>query len=187
MTDVPPKDAPEIGSDRVGSLVMVNTGAGRGKSTAAFGTMLRAIARGWRVAVIQFVKSNEWKVGEEQMARKLGVDWWTLGDGFTWDSDALDESTVVAKEAWNAAAAIIATGDHQLVILDEITYAMNWEWIDPQAVLHAVEHRPDRVNLILTGRKASRELIDLADIVTKMRNVKHAYDEGVAARRGIDY
>jgi cob(I)alamin adenosyltransferase len=93
--------------------------------------MIRAVARGWKVAVIQFLKSGDWKVGEETVGRRLGVDWWALGDGFTWDADELSESEAVAREAWEFAAERIMSGDYDLVILDEITYPMNWGWIDP--------------------------------------------------------
>ena len=95
--DVPPTEAPPMGHNRASSLVLVNTGEGKGKSTAAFGTALRAVARGWKVGVVQFLKSGEWKVGEEDVGRRLGIDWWALGDGFTWDSDDIDESEAIAR------------------------------------------------------------------------------------------
>ena len=187
MSDQPPVEAPDPGSQRAESLVLVATGDGKGKSTAAFGTMLRAVAREWPVAVVQFLKSGDWQVGEEKIARQLGVEWWAIGDGFTWDADSLDESAAVAGEAWAAASALIAGGDHRLIILDEITYAMNWGWIDPTAVIRALEDRPAHVSVMLTGRDASDALIDAADTVTEMRKVKHAFDAGVRAKRGIDY
>lgn len=183
----PPTDPPPKGTTRAPSLVIVNTGDGKGKSTAAFGTMIRAVARGWRVAVVQFLKSGDWQVGEEKVGRDLGVEWHAMGDGFTWDSEDMDESQAIAVEAWAAAAGIIAAGEHRLVLLDEITYPMNWGWIDTDAVLEAIRLRPETVSIICTGRDAPQRLIDIADTVTEMRNVKHAYDQGITARRGIDY
>lgn len=183
----PPRERPESGSVRKPSLVIVNTGDGKGKSTAAFGTMLRARARGWNVSVIQFLKSGEWKVGEEKMGRQLGVDWWAIGDGFTWDAADMDESTAIANEAWRFAEQVIRGGEYQLVILDELTYPMNWGWIDPAAVIETIRTRPSHVNIIVTGRDAPEPLIEIADTVTEMSKVKHAYDSGVMARRGLDY
>ena len=169
------------------SLVLVNTGDGKGKSTAAFGTAIRAVARGWKVGIIQFVKSGEWKVGEEEIGRRLGMDWWALGDGFTWDSPDMDESEAIAREGWQVARERIESGEYDLVVLDEITYPINWGWIDLSEVIDVVNDRPERVNLIFTGRDAPDELIEVADTVTEMRKVKHAFDRGVMARRGIDY
>jgi cob(I)alamin adenosyltransferase len=185
--DVPPVTPPARGKVRKPSLVVVNTGDGKGKSTAAFGMMIRGVARGWRVAVIQFLKSGDWKVGEEEIGRRLGVDWWALGDGFTWDSEELSESEAIARQAWAFAARTIASGEYQMVILDELTYPMNWGWIDPAEVIEAIVTRPASVNLVITGRDASDELVAVADTVTEMVKVKHPYDQGVMSRRGIDY
>ena len=189
MTDQPspPTEPPPAAHKRLSSLVLVNTGEGKGKSTAAFGTALRAVARGWKVGVVQFLKSGEWKVGEEDVGRKLGIDWWALGDGFTWDSDDIDESQAIAREAWLSAKTRIDSDEYDLLILDEVTYPINWGWIDIDDVLSAIAHRPSRLNLILTGRDAPAALIQVADTVTEMKKVKHAFDEGVMARRGIDY
>jgi len=169
------------------SLVLVNTGDGKGKSTAAFGVMLRALARGWRVAVVQFIKSDRWKVGEETMGVRLGVDWLKGGDGFTWLSKDLEESAGRAAAAWELAAATIAAGEHKLVVLDEITYAINYGWIDGDQVAAAIRGRPEHVSIVATGRRAPRALLDVADTVTEMVKVRHAYDRGIRARRGIDY
>ena len=187
MTSEPPTTPPPRATVRAPSLVLVNTGDGKGKSTAAFGTAMRAVARGWKVAVVQFLKSEDWGVGEEKVARDLGVDWWSLGDGFTWDSEDMDRSQAVALEAWRQAERIISSGEYQLVVLDEVTYPVNWEWIPMEEVLVTIRNRPEKVNLILTGRDAPTEIVDIADTVTEMRKVKHAFDAGIAARRGIDY
>lgn len=183
----PPSSPPRPAPRRAPSVVLVNTGDGKGKSTAGFGTLMRAVARGWRVCVIQFIKSGRWKVGEEDTGRKLGIDWWAIGDGFTWDSDDMDESEAVAREAWLSAKEKIASGEYRVVMLDEITYPINWGWIDEADVVEAIRERPEHVNLILTGRDAPPALIEVADTVTEMTNVRHAYDSGIKAIRGIDF
>jgi len=182
-----PTNAPARATKKAPSVVIVNTGDGKGKSTAAFGTALRAVARGWKVCVIQFIKSDEWKVGERESAVKLGVEWWTIGDGFTWDSKDMERSEAVAREAWRVAGEKIRSGDYGLVVLDEITYPMNWGWIPTAEVVEAIRTRPPAVNVIATGRDAPSDLIEVADTVTEMRKLKHAFDEGVRAIRGIDF
>jgi cob(I)alamin adenosyltransferase len=169
------------------SVVVVNTGDGKGKSSSAFGVMVRAVARGWNVAVIQTIKSGDWNVGEEKIGRQLGVDWWAIGEGFTWESTDLTRDEAVAREGWARAKAIIEAGEHQLVILDEITYPMTWGWISTDDVVATIRNRPERVSIVATGRDAPQALIDVADTVTEMRKVKHAYDAGIIAKKGIDY
>jgi cob(I)alamin adenosyltransferase len=184
----PPTDPPARPAQRrAPSLVLVNTGDGKGKSTAAFGMVLRAVARDWRVCVIQFLKSGRWRTGEEQLGRRLGVDWNPMGDGFTWDSEDLDATQAKAVAAWAAARRAIASGDYQLVVLDEVTYPMNWGWVQTDEVVAAIRARPEAVNVVATGRDAPAALLAVADTVTEMRKVRHAFDSGVAARRGIDY
>jgi cob(I)alamin adenosyltransferase len=185
---LPPTDPPERRPQRrARSLVLVNTGHGKGKSTAAFGVVMRAVARDWHVCVIQFVKSDRWKVGEEKVARDLGVEWLKGGDGFSWLSPDLEESQGRAVAAWELARAALAAGEHQLVVLDEITYPINWGWISGEEVAAAIRERPERVNVVATGRDAPPELIEVADTVTEMVKIKHAYDHGIRARRGIDF
>jgi cob(I)alamin adenosyltransferase len=174
-------------STRQRSLVLVNTGDGKGKSTAAFGVVMRSVARGWRVCVIQFIKSDKWKVGEEAVGRQLGVEWLKGGDGFTWESPDLDESRGRAVAAWALAAAAIAGGEYELVVLDEITYPLNYGWLEIEAVIAAIRERPEHVNVVATGRNAPTPLVDVADTVTEMRKVKHAFDRGIRARRGLDF
>jgi cob(I)alamin adenosyltransferase len=188
MRPEPPLTPPERPArGRATSLVMVNTGDGKGKSTAAFGVVLRAVARGWKVCVLQFLKSGRWRTGEEELGRRLGVDWNPLGDGFTWDSEDLEATRAKAVAAWAAARRALASGDYQLVVLDEVTYPMTWGWIDTAEVVEAIAARPPHVNVIATGRDAPAELVEAADTVTEMRKLRHAYDRGVGARRGIDY
>ena len=191
-TTTPPEGLPARERTRpprrdVPSIVLVNTGDGKGKSTAAFGTLMRAVARDWSVCVVQFMKSGKWRVGEEAVARRLGVEWWTIGDGFTWESEDLDRSAAIAREAWTAAEAALASGRFDLLVLDEITYPVNYGWIEGSPVWAAIAGRAERTNVICTGRNAPAELVDLADTVTDMRKVKHAYETGVRARRGIDF
>lgn len=139
------------------------------------------------MAVIQFLKSGEWQVGEEKICRQVGIDWWALGDGFTWESEDMEESEAIAREAWTEAADKIAGGDYELVVLDEVTYPINWGWVDIDEVIDVLKRRPSKVNVIITGRDAPQEIVEVADTVTEMRKIKHAYDKGVMARRGIDY
>ena len=187
-TDAPPTDDPRPDGLRTApSLLLVHTGDGKGKSTAAFGVMLRSLARGWQVAVVQLVKSGGWHVGEETIGRQLGVTWVNAGDGFTWDSDDLDHDRALARDGWATAAALIAAGEHRLVVLDELTYLLNWGWLDADAVIAALAARPSHVSVIVTGRDAPEALVAIADTVTEMRKVRHAYDRGIAAKRGIDH
>ncbi len=169
------------------SLVFVNTGDGKGKSTAAFGTVLRAVAMEWPVAVVQFLKSGDWHTGEEKVCRGLGVDWFSAGDGFTWDSDDLDETKAKAVAAWQFSSQLIAAGNHRLVVLDEVSYPISWGWIDAAEVAAAVNERPKSVSVILTGRDMAPEVVAVADTATEMVKIKHVFDEGVRAKKGLDY
>jgi len=174
------------GSTRKG-MVIVNTGDGKGKSSSAFGVMLRAVARDWNVIVIQFIKSDKWQTGEKSMAEQLGVTWITGGDGFTWESSDMAATESAAQDAWARAGEAIRSGTYDLVILDEATYPVTFGWISPDDMVETIGSRPDNVNVVITGRDADPKLIDLADTVTEMRKVKHAFDAGVAARKGLDY
>lgn len=169
------------------SRLLVNTGHGKGKSSAAFGVMGRAWARGWRVGVVQFVKSGKWQVGERKLADHLGIEWHALGDGFTWESDDLDETAAKGRHAWEVAAAMLASAEYDLVIFDEITYIVKYGWVPLSDVVAALSSRPAKTNVVVTGRDAPQEVIDLADTVTEMVKVKHAYDQKIRARKGIEY
>jgi cob(I)alamin adenosyltransferase len=186
--DTPPVDKPDRSEMRTASsLVLVNTGHGKGKSTAAFGTILRAVAQGWPVTVVQFLKSGDWNVGEEKVCRQLGVEWLAAGDGFTWDADDLDESRAMARGAWETAKGLLNTGEHRLLVLDEISYAMTWEWIDTAEVAASLVGRREDLSVILTGRDMPEAIVEVADTVTEMVKVKHAFDNGILAKKGIDY
>jgi len=170
-------------------IVIVNTGKGKGKTTAALGTMLRAWGRGWRICVIQFVKHETGQWGEVRAARKLdGVDWIGTGDGFTWTSKDMDETIARAQHGWGIAQERIASGEYDLVILDEFTYPLHFEWLDTGEVIAWLRaNKPPGLHLIITGRNAPDALIDYADLVTRMEKVKHPYDEGISAKPGIEF
>lgn len=194
MPDMPEADtkypeAPDPAPEpvRVDSVVVLNTGHGKGKSSAAFGVMGRAWARGWRVGVVQFVKGGKWKVGERKLADHLGIEWQTLGDGFTWESTDLDETEAKGRHAWEVARAKLASGDYDMLILDEITYAVSFGWVPVEEVVAGIRERAPRTNVVVTGRDAAPELIEIADTATEMRKIKHAYDRGVRAVKGIEY
>jgi cob(I)alamin adenosyltransferase len=183
----PPTETPAPKTRRAPSIVLVNTGDGKGKTTAAMGTVLRALARGWRVCVVQFVKSGRWHSGEVRLLSELGAEWHTMGDGFTWEVDDLDHSADLARAAWQLARAEIDSGAFDLVLLDEVTYPINWGWIDEEEVITTITGRPAKVNIILTGRDAPAGIISVADTVSEMRKVKHAFDAGIRAAKGIDF
>jgi cob(I)alamin adenosyltransferase len=172
---------------RVSSLVIINTGHGKGKSSSAFGVMGRGWARGWSVGVVQFVKSGKWNVGERKLADHLGVEWSTMGDGFTWESTDLDETAAKGRHAWELSRSKLASGRYDLLILDELTYAITYGWVDVADVVAGITGRAPRTNVVITGRDAAPELVEIADTVTEMRKVKHAYDRGIKARKGIEY
>jgi cob(I)alamin adenosyltransferase len=172
---------------RAQSIVLVNTGHGKGKSSAAFGVMVRGWARGWRVGVVQFVKGGKWKTGERKLADQLDIEWHTLGDGFTWESTDLERTAQLGRDAWAVAAAKLASGDYDLLILDELTYVLKYGWVPVDEVVEAIRSRAPRTSVVVTGRDAPDELVAVADTVTEMRKVKHAYDEGISALKGIEF
>ena len=167
-------------------LLIVHTGDGKGKSTAAFGLALRAHGRGKRVQVYQFMKVRSARFGEHRAFEQLGVPVEGLGDGFSWKSRDLDHSAALAREGWARAAALIAAGDHFLVVLDELTYPLRYGWLPLVDVLHALRTRPSRVHVVVTGRGCPPELMEIADTVTEMTLVKHHHRAGIPAQRGIE-
>lgn len=169
------------------SRLLVNTGPGKGKSSAAFGVMGRAWARGWKVGVVQFLKSDKWQAGERKLAAHLGIDWHTLGDGFTWESQDLDATEARGRHAWQVASQMVASGNYDLMILDEMTYIVKYGWVPVADVVAVLASRPQRTNVIVTGRNAPAEVVALADTVTEMVKVKHAFDQNIRARKGIEY
>ncbi|GAB3188120.1 cob(I)yrinic acid a,c-diamide adenosyltransferase [Hydrogenophaga aquatica] len=167
-------------------LVIVHTGNGKGKSTAAFGLAVRAHGRGKAVKVYQFMKVPTARFGEHRVFDQLGIPIEGLGDGFSWKSRDLDHSAQLAQEGWGRAEATIRAGEHFMVVLDEITYPLRYGWIPLEPVLACLRERPSHVNVVLTGRNAPAELVELADTVTEMTLVKHHFQAGVPAQRGIE-
>ena len=167
-------------------LVIVNTGDGKGKSTAAFGLAFRATGRGKAVKVYQFMKVPTARFGEHRLADKVGLPIVGLGDGFSWKSKDLEQSGQLARDGWEQAKADILSGEHFLVVLDEITYPLIYGWLPLQDVLDTLAARPKDVHVCLTGRRCPQEIIDIADTVTEMKLIKHAFQAGVPAQRGIE-
>jgi cob(I)alamin adenosyltransferase len=180
--------APRRRKPRDKPLVMVVTGTGKGKSTSAFGMLLRAWARGYRCGVFQFVKSGKWKVGEAKAAEQLGgIDWEKMGDGWSWISRDLTESADLAREGWAEVKARIASERYEFLVLDEITYPIKWGWIDVHDVVETLVHRPGFQHVVITGRDAAPELIELADLVSEVTKVKHPMDAGIRGQQGVDW
>jgi cob(I)alamin adenosyltransferase len=185
--ETPPTDKPYDKSEgeRRG-LVIVNTGDGKGKSTAAFGLAIRAHGRGKPVKVFQFMKVPTARFGEHRTFEKLGLPIEGLGDGFSWKSKDLERSAQIARDGWQKARAALLGGEYFLVVLDEVTYPLVYGWIPLEEVLQALRERPAHVHVVLTGRRCPQEIIDMADTVTEMTLVKHAFDQGIPAQRGIE-
>lgn len=167
-------------------LLIVNTGDGKGKSTAAFGLALRAHGRGKAVKIYQFMKVPTARFGEHRSFEQLGIAIEGLGDGFSWQSKDLEHSAQLARDGWDKARAAIVSGAYFLVVLDEITYPLIYGWLPLDDVLQTLRERPRDVHLCLTGRRCPPEIIALADTVTEMKMVKHAFDAGIPAQRGIE-
>lgn len=169
-------------------LVIVNTGNGKGKTTAALGLIMRA--SGWekRACMLQFIKSRSAAGGEIAAARKLGLEVIPCGDGFTWQSRDLDQSAALARAAWQEVQRRILSGAYDLIVLDEFTYILSLGWLDKNEVLGWLrENKPADLHLVITGRDAPPELIDYADLVTEMREIKHPYRNGIPAQKGIEF
>lgn len=169
-------------------LVIVNTGNGKGKSTAAFGTLLRAWGRGMRVCVIQFIKSETGKWGEVKAANKLGIEWHISGDGFTWLSKDMDETTARALKGWELAQEKIISGNYDMIVLDEFTYPLKFGWLDVSQTIDWLKaNKPPELHLIITGRGALPELVEYADLVSEMGEIKHPYQQGIQAQAGVEF
>ncbi|MCW2850071.1 MAG: cobO [Marmoricola sp.] len=181
-------------------LLMVHTGDGKGKSTAAFGLAIRAWNQGWNVGVFQFVKSAKWRIGEQTVLERLGalheetgeggpVEWHKMGAGWSWsrkEGDEADHATEAA-EGWAEIKRRLAEETHDLLVLDEFTYPMEWGWVDVDDVVETLANRPGRQYVVVTGRRANPRLIEVADLVTEMTKVKHQMDRGQKGQRGIEW
>ena len=181
-------------------LVMVHTGPGKGKSTAAFGMAIRAWNHGWDIGVFQFVKSAKWRIGEQTVLERLGelhaqtgeggpVEWHKMGSGWSWSrKDGTEEDHAAdAAEGWAEIKRRLAAEQHDLYLLDEFTYPIKWGWVDAADVAETLAARPGRQHVVITGRDADPKLIEVADLVTEMGKVKHPMDAGQKGQRGIEW
>ncbi len=169
-------------------LVIVNTGNGKGKTTAALGLLMRSWGQDFRVVMLQFLKAKTGKWGEIRAAQRMGVEITPLGQGFTWMSENIEQDRVLAQACWQQCREKIESGLYDVVILDEITYALKYGWLDIEEVLTTLRQRDPQLHVVITGRDAPEELIDYADLVTEMREIKHPYKlEGVRAQKGIEF
>jgi cob(I)alamin adenosyltransferase len=172
---------------RTRGLILINTGNGKGKTTAAIGTAFRALGHGMRVGMIQFIK-GKWKTGERKLGEQTpNLTWLTMGHGFTWESLDLDRDREAARAAWNIASAWLLDESYDLVVFDEITYVIKYGFVPLDEVLSALQARRADLHVILTGRDAAAELSAIADVVTEMQAVKHPYRDGVSAQKGIEF
>ena len=193
MSDTPPTTTPptdrktEKAQGERRGLVIINTGHGKGKTTAALGLMVRAHGRGLRTRLFQFIKHEGANFGEHRSLTELGIPFAGLGDGFSWRSQDLDKSQALAVAGWEEAKAAILSGQYDLIVLDEVTYPVSWGWIDPDDVVETLAARPEKMHVVLTGRDAHEKLVAAADTVTEMKKIKHAFDAGVPAQRGLEH
>lgn len=168
-------------------LVLVHTGKGKGKSSSAFGVVVRALGWGQKVGVVQFIK-GKWKTGERIFFKKLGtVDWHTMGEGFTWDTQDKARDIEAAQAAFAKSCEMMGSGEYDLVVLDEINIAMRYEYLSIEQVLEGLKARAQNCSVVLTGRDAKPELCEYADLVTEMTEVKHPFKAGIKAQRGVDF
>lgn len=179
-------DAAIAAADKEKGLLLVLTGNGKGKSSSAFGMVARALGHGMKVGVAQFIKSRS-DTGEEAfLGRQPGVEWHVLGEGFTWDTQNLERDIATARKGWEVARRMLADPAMQLVVLDELTYLLNYGWLDSATVLADLAARPPMQHVVITGRAASTALIGAADTVSEIADIKHAYRAGVKAQAGVD-
>lgn len=167
-------------------ILMVFTGNGKGKTTAAFGTALRACGHGKTVAAVQFIK-GEWPNGERNLLEQHGVEFQVMSTGFTWDTQNRETDSLACQQVWQQARRMLADPQLDLVILDEITYMVSMDYMDLEELVVALSQRPAQQSVIITGRGCHRTLLEMADTVTEMRPVKHAFDAGIQAQQGIDW
>ncbi len=182
-----PADVPKRRRGRHG-LVIVNTGEGKGKTTAALGVIFRAWGRDFKIRMFQFIKHTGATFGEQRAAMRLDIPIEALGDGFTWLSKDMDRTAALAVEQWGRCKAAILKGEEDIIVLDEFTYAMHYGWVPVGDVVETLKARPAPLHVIITGRYAPEELIECADLVTEMKMIKHPYrEQGIRAQRGIEF
>jgi cob(I)alamin adenosyltransferase len=169
------------------ALVVVNTGNGKGKTTAALGVLMRAWGRGLSVCILQFIKSTTSNYGETRALKKMGIEAISLGGGFTWLSKDIEKDKALARELWDQCKEKIGSGEYDVVVLDEMTYPLTYGWLPVDEVIAFLRDRPKRTHVIITGRDAPQDLIDFADLVTEMREIKHPFQQGLKAQPGIEF
>ena len=169
-------------------LLIVHTGTGKGKSTAAFGLALRMLGRGKRIGVVQFIK-GAWETGERLALKRFSdqVDWHTMGEGFTWETQDRSRDVAAAERAWDKAKELMAREDIRLLVLDELNIALRYEYLDLAEVVETLRQRRPGLHVVVTGRNAKPELIEAADLVTEMTLVKHHFAAGVKAQEGVEF
>ncbi|PJC88179.1 cob(I)yrinic acid a,c-diamide adenosyltransferase [Vibrio sp. HA2012] len=167
-------------------LLLVITGNGKGKSTSGFGTITRAVGHGLNCAVAQFIKGT-WDNGEKNLLEKLGVEFQVMATGFTWETQDKEADTLAAQKVWHECKRMLQDPSVDVILLDELTYMITYGYIELEEVLLALQNRPFMQSVVITGRAAHRTLIELADTVSEVRNIKHAFESGVKAMKGIDY
>ncbi|MCG7549505.1 cob(I)yrinic acid a,c-diamide adenosyltransferase [Pseudoalteromonas sp. Of7M-16] len=167
-------------------ILQVITGNGKGKSTSGFGTVARCVGHGMKAAVVQFIKGT-WECGERNLLESAGVPFAVMKTGFTWETQNRDTDTQAAQATWQQAKAWLQDDDINLVLLDELTYMVSYDYLDLDEVIEALNNRPKMQSVIITGRGAHRRLTELADTVSEVRNVKHAFEAGIQAQKGFDY
>lgn len=175
-------------SDKRHGLTLVHTGEGKGKSSSAFGMVFRAAGWGMNVCVIQFIK-GKWKTGEERAAQKFdNIEWHALGDGFTWNTEDPEQDLATSREIWDLCKEKIRSEQYDLVVLDEINYCCGYGWLTGEEIAQFIrDEKPQWMHLVLTGRNAAPEVIDIADTVTEMRPIKHAFEQGLKAEQGVEF
>ncbi|MBP2849629.1 MULTISPECIES: cob(I)yrinic acid a,c-diamide adenosyltransferase [Dickeya] len=179
-------DARIAAATDVRGILMVFTGNGKGKTTAAFGTVTRAVGHGLKAGVIQFIK-GEWPNGEKNLLQQHGVEFQVMATGFTWDTQNRQTDTEAAQRVWQHGLRMLADDSLDLVVLDELTYMLSYDYLPLNDVMSALQQRPAHQSVIITGRGCHRDLLEMADTVTEMRPVKHAFDAGIQAQQGIDW
>jgi cob(I)alamin adenosyltransferase len=176
--------------EKTRGLLMVNTGNGKGKTTCALGLMMRAAGQGLKCCMIQFIKSKSDRYGEHHSAEKLGIEVHTMGDGFTWDTKNPEQDKETARRSWSLCVEKMRSGDYDLLVFDELVYVLSYGMLSTEEVLEeirAVRAEQPALHIVLTGRDAPQALIDAADLVTEMREIKHPFNAGIFAQQGIEF
>lgn len=176
--------------EKTRGLLMVNTGHGKGKTTSALGLLMRAAGRGLKCCMIQFMKSRNDRYGEHESAEQLGIEVHTMGDGFTWDTKNPEQDRKTARETWELCVEKMRSGDYDMLVFDELVYVLSYQMLPLTEVLDefkTVRESQPALHIVVTGRDAPQELIDVADLVTEMREIKHPFQQGIRAQQGIEF